>query len=290
MNGDLFTTIDFGALVDQHVSSGAPATLALLARAGPDRLRRHPHRGRPRWPASRRSRRSSTTSAWASTSSNARVLELIPRRAPLRLPRARARAAGALAAGRRLPLGWLLARHRPARRLRARERAVRSAPPDAVRVMTDAPWRITLADVTIGAEEHEAVREVLRSGWLSMGPETLRFEAAFASLRRHGTRASRSRTARLRSTWPRSRSGSGPGDEVICPSLTFVASAAAMRQAGATVRLADSTSLDDFSIDPPRSSGSPRRGPRPSSSSTTRGIPSTWTPSRRSRERARPRS
>jgi dTDP-4-amino-4,6-dideoxygalactose transaminase len=44
--------------------------------------------------------------------------------------------------------------------------------------------------------------------------------------------------------------GIGPGDEVICPTLTFVATAAAMAQTGATVRLADSTSLDDFSIDP----------------------------------------
>jgi dTDP-4-amino-4,6-dideoxygalactose transaminase len=44
--------------------------------------------------------------------------------------------------------------------------------------------------------------------------------------------------------------GIGAGDEVICPTLTFVASAAAMAHTGATVRLADSTSLDDFSIDP----------------------------------------
>jgi dTDP-4-amino-4,6-dideoxygalactose transaminase len=37
---------------------------------------------------------------------------------------------------------------------------------------------------------------------------------------------------------------------VICPALTFVASAAGMRHAGARVALADSVSLDDFSIDP----------------------------------------
>ena len=57
--------------------------------------------------------------------------------------------------------------------------------------MTDAPWRITLADVSIGAEEREAVDEVLRSGWLSMGPETERFEQAFARLRRRRACASR---------------------------------------------------------------------------------------------------
>jgi dTDP-4-amino-4,6-dideoxygalactose transaminase len=112
-----------------------------------------------------------------------------------------------------------------------------------------APWRITLADVTVGPEEHEAVRRVLDSGWLSMGPETERFETAFAAATgaphalavANGTAALHLAAVAL---------GIGPGDEVICPSLTFVASAAAMRQAGADVVLADSTSLDDFSLDP----------------------------------------
>ena len=115
--------------------------------------------------------------------------------------------------------------------------------------MSDAPWRITLADVSIGQEERSAVDEVLRSGWLSMGPETERFEQAFAAYVgaeqavavTNGTAALHLAAAAL---------GLGPGDEVICPALTFVASAAAMRQAGADVRLADSTSLDDFAIDP----------------------------------------
>jgi hypothetical protein len=33
-------------------------------------------------------------------------------------------------------------------------------------------WRIELAGVTLGEEERAAVDEVLRSGWLSMGPRT----------------------------------------------------------------------------------------------------------------------
>jgi dTDP-4-amino-4,6-dideoxygalactose transaminase len=113
----------------------------------------------------------------------------------------------------------------------------------------DEPWRITLADVTIGAEERAAVDEVLRSGWLSMGPRTEAFEQAFRAFTgaRHalavtnGTAALHLAAAAL---------GLGPEDEVIVPALTFVASAAAMRQTGAGVVLADSTSLDDFSIDP----------------------------------------
>lgn len=114
---------------------------------------------------------------------------------------------------------------------------------------TDSPWRITLADVSIGDAEREAVLGVLDSGWLSMGPVTQQFEEAFeATLGAGHALAVTNGTAALHLA--AAALGLGPGDEVICPSLTFVASAAAMRQTGATVRLADSTSLDDFSLDP----------------------------------------
>ena len=115
--------------------------------------------------------------------------------------------------------------------------------------MTDTPWRITLADVVLDERERSAVDEVLRDGWLSMGPITERFEAEFSQYLggghavavTNGTAALHLAAAAL---------GIGPGDEVICPTLTFVATAAAMLQTGAEVRFGDSTSLDDFSIDP----------------------------------------
>lgn len=115
--------------------------------------------------------------------------------------------------------------------------------------MSEAPWAITLADVSITERERGAVDEVLRSGWLSMGPRTEAFEMAFAQFTgaphalavANGTVALHLAAAAL---------GIGPGDEVICPSLTFVATAAAIRQTGAKVLLADSHSLDDFSLDP----------------------------------------
>ena len=111
------------------------------------------------------------------------------------------------------------------------------------------PWRIELAGVTIGEDEHTAVNDVLRSGWLSMGPRTEEFEQRFASFvgARHAVAVTNG-TAALHLAAV--AVGIGPGDEVICPALTFVASAAGMRHAGATVILADSISLDDFSIDP----------------------------------------
>lgn len=114
--------------------------------------------------------------------------------------------------------------------------------------MTTAPWRITLADVVLDERERSAVDEVLRNGWLSMGPRTEEFETAFAERVPGHAVAVTNGTAALHLA--AAALGIGPGDEVICPTLTFVATAAAMAQTGATVRLADSTSLDDFSIDP----------------------------------------
>ena len=115
--------------------------------------------------------------------------------------------------------------------------------------MTDTAWRITLADVVLDERERSAVDEVLRDGWLSMGPITERFEAEFARYLGGGQAvAVTNGTAALHLAAV--ALGIGPGDEVICPTLTFVATAAAMLQAGAKVRFADSTSLDDFSLDP----------------------------------------
>jgi dTDP-4-amino-4,6-dideoxygalactose transaminase len=110
-------------------------------------------------------------------------------------------------------------------------------------------WRITLADVAIGDEERRAVDEVLRSGWLSMGPRTEAFERALAeALGAANVLAVTNGTAALHLA--AAALGLQPGDEVIVPALTFVASAAGIRQTGATVTLADSLSLDDFAIDP----------------------------------------
>lgn len=113
--------------------------------------------------------------------------------------------------------------------------------------MSSPDWRITLADVTVGEEERAAVDEVLRSGWLSMGPRTEEFERDLGAML--GTKhvlAVTNGTAALHLA--AAATGLGPGDEVIVPALTFVASAAGIRHTGASVVLADSTSLDDFAI------------------------------------------
>src|SRR6266480_6208654 len=44
--------------------------------------------------------------------------------------------------------------------------------------------------------------------------------------------------------------GAGPGDKIICPSLTFVATANAIRYTGATPVFADITSVENCNISP----------------------------------------
>ncbi|MGO9119732.1 MAG: DegT/DnrJ/EryC1/StrS family aminotransferase [Desulfomonilaceae bacterium] len=110
-------------------------------------------------------------------------------------------------------------------------------------------WKVPLADVTFGPEEQEAVRRVLESGWVSMGPETEQFEAEFAEYMgvKHAVAVS-SGTAALHLSLL--ALGIGPGDEVIVPSLTFVATANPVLYVGATPVFADITSQDDWTISP----------------------------------------
>ncbi|MGO9566175.1 MAG: DegT/DnrJ/EryC1/StrS family aminotransferase [Desulfomonilaceae bacterium] len=110
-------------------------------------------------------------------------------------------------------------------------------------------WKVPLSDISFGPEEKEAVQRVLQSGWVSMGPETELFEAEFAAYigAKHAVAVS-SCTAALHLSLL--ALGIGPGDEVIVPSLTFVATANAVLYVGATPVFADITSVDDWNISP----------------------------------------
>ncbi len=110
-------------------------------------------------------------------------------------------------------------------------------------------WRVPLADLDYDQEEEEAVLRVLRSRWLTMGAVTEEFEHAFAGLvgARHAIAVSNA-TAALHLACL--ALGIGPGDQVIVPSLTFVATANAVLYAGADVNFADIASPSDLTISP----------------------------------------
>jgi dTDP-4-amino-4,6-dideoxygalactose transaminase len=108
---------------------------------------------------------------------------------------------------------------------------------------------VTVADTTVADEELDAVAGVIRSGWLGAGPVTRRFERALAdALGTADAVAVNSGTAALHLALL--ALGVGPGDEVVLPSLSFVAAAAATTLCGARPVFADVTGDDDLTVDP----------------------------------------
>lgn len=109
--------------------------------------------------------------------------------------------------------------------------------------------QIPLFDLRLEQEDLDAVAEVLRSGWLTMGPRTAAFEEAFAAhLGCAHAVAVNSCTAALHLAYL--AAGVGPGDEVIVPAMTFAATASAVLYCGGTPVFADILGDHDFSIDP----------------------------------------
>jgi dTDP-4-amino-4,6-dideoxygalactose transaminase len=99
-------------------------------------------------------------------------------------------------------------------------------------------WRVPLTDIAMPEQDVQAVLDCLRSGWLTMGPRNQAFEQALAAYvgSPHAVTVS-SGTAALHLACL--AAGLGPGDEVLVPALTFVASATAARYVGAEPVLCD---------------------------------------------------
>ena len=86
---------------------------------------------------------------------------------------------------------------------------------------------------SITEREVEAVSEVLRSGWLGLGPKTAEFETKFADyVGAEYAIGTNSATAALHLVL--AALGIGPGDEVLVPTMTFVSTAHAVLYCGAT--------------------------------------------------------
>jgi dTDP-4-amino-4,6-dideoxygalactose transaminase len=115
--------------------------------------------------------------------------------------------------------------------------------------VSESRWRVPLSDIRVDAELLEAGGEALASGWWSMGPRVERFEEAFAEFTgaRHALAVSNG-TAALHLALL--ALGCGPGDEVVLPSLNFVAAANSVAAVGATPVFCDILGADDLNLDP----------------------------------------
>jgi len=92
---------------------------------------------------------------------------------------------------------------------------------------------IPFARPTLGEEEIEAIRSVIDSGWVTQGPKVSQFERTFSELTGSGAAvAVSSCTTALHLALI--ASGVGRGDEVVVPSMSFIATANAVVHAGGT--------------------------------------------------------
>jgi dTDP-4-amino-4,6-dideoxygalactose transaminase len=110
-------------------------------------------------------------------------------------------------------------------------------------------WKARLSELEFDDRELAEVLDTLDSAWITAGSRTQAFEKAFAELT--GTSdavAVCNGTAAL--FLALKALDIGPGDEVLCPSMTFVATAAAVLQCGAEPVFVDIRSLEDPTMDP----------------------------------------
>ena len=109
-------------------------------------------------------------------------------------------------------------------------------------------WDIQLFKLNFDEKELNAVSNVVSSGWLTMGEETNKFESNFESFLGSDVLCSAVSNCTAALHMALLALDVGVGDEVIIPSLTFVADINVVKLVGATPILADSTSLNNWNI------------------------------------------
>jgi len=108
-------------------------------------------------------------------------------------------------------------------------------------------YNIPLFDLNYGKEEEKAVMDTLRTGWISTGPKCEELELLFSSELKVKYALSVSNcTAALHLACL--ALGLGPGDEVLCPSLTFAATVNAIKYVGAKPVFCDVVGNENFCI------------------------------------------
>ncbi len=110
-------------------------------------------------------------------------------------------------------------------------------------------YKIPLFDLNFDEAEAQAAYDVIKSGWISTGPKCLELEEQFAGMleAKHAVSLANCTVALHLAMVIL---GITKGDEVIVPSLTFVATANAVRYVNATPVFADICSLEEPTISP----------------------------------------
>ena len=110
-------------------------------------------------------------------------------------------------------------------------------------------YKIPLFNLNFDDREAQAAYDTIMSGWISTGPKNAELEEMFAKML--GAKYAVSLTNCTDGLHLCCMiCGFGPGDEVLCPSLTFAASANCIRYTGATPVFCDIVGPEHINIDP----------------------------------------
>jgi len=110
-------------------------------------------------------------------------------------------------------------------------------------------YQIPLFNLNFDEAENRAVVDVLNSKWISSGPKTIELEKKFADMlgAKYAVAVANCTAALHLAVLA---AGIGPGDEVIVPSMTFVATVNCIKYAGGTPVFCDIASKENLCIDP----------------------------------------
>jgi len=109
-------------------------------------------------------------------------------------------------------------------------------------------WDIQLFKLNFDQHEKRAVQDVIASEWLTMGEKTIEFEQKFEEYISNDVSCSAVSSCTAALHLSLLGLDIGPGDEVIVPGLTFVASANVVKLVGAKPILSDCESYENWNM------------------------------------------